>query len=380
VIEARVLQILKCPASGLDLSVVSDEVLKELNQRIEDGDYCHIDHSPVQMRLEGALISSDGRFIYPIVDGILILLPHLAITKRGDSITKHLSSETENVRRFYDEVGWQFTTHEGIFEDSNRFEDLRPVSRIYIQRSHKRVGRHLPASGSFLLDVASGPIPHSDYLSYSEAYDRRICIDISIVALRSAKTRIGSKGVFIQGDITQLPLKTDSVDGFVSLHTIYHVSGDSQVKAFRELERVVKPQGAGVVVYTWGWHCRLMSVLTAGSIPRALRLIAGGLMPKTLLAYLKSRVRSRTAETSALDGSELYFHPHDYSWFNHEVASHANWEIRVWRSVSLAFLQKYVHPRLCGGTFLSVVFWLENVFPRLSGRLGQYPMMIFRKG
>ena len=128
-------------------------------------------------------------------------------------------------------------TNGGIFEDTDRFEDLRPVSKEYIHRSHLRVGKHIPRHGKYLLDVASGPVQYPEYLAYSEGYDQRICVDISFAALRAAKKKLGDKGIYIQGDITRLPLKNASVDAFVSLHTIDHVPEENQAEAFRELEQ-----------------------------------------------------------------------------------------------------------------------------------------------
>ena len=199
--------------------------------------------------------------------------------------------------RFYDEVGWHSMEDDtDLYEDTNRFEDLRPVSQNYVHRCHMRVTHHIPPGGQYLLDVASGPVPFPEYVTYSEGYECRICVDISIRALQAAKKKLGNKGIYIKADITQLPLKSESVDAFVSLHTVYHVPKDSQILAFQELERVLKPQRSGVVVYTWGWHCRVMGVLTARHPSQALSLLVGAFLPNSLLVWLKSLGMEDTAK------------------------------------------------------------------------------------
>ena len=51
----------------------------------------------------------------------------------------------------------------------------------------------------------SGPIQYPEYLTYSEGYQYRLCLDISIVALIEARKRIGEKGLFVVADVSNLP-------------------------------------------------------------------------------------------------------------------------------------------------------------------------------
>jgi hypothetical protein len=98
----------------------------------------------------------------------------------------------KDVRQFYDQVGWQKISS-GVYQNAE-YEDLRPVSRAYIHKCHLRVNRHLNPQGKYLLDAGSGPIQYPEYLTYSEGYQYRVCLDISIVALMDARERIGGCG------------------------------------------------------------------------------------------------------------------------------------------------------------------------------------------
>ena len=99
----------------------------------------------------------------------------------------------EEVRQFYDEVGWQLVGAD-VYQNA-RYEDLRPVSRQYIHDCHLRVARHLRPQGRYLLDAGSGPVQYPEYLEYSRNYQYRVCADISITALKEARRRLGEHGL-----------------------------------------------------------------------------------------------------------------------------------------------------------------------------------------
>ncbi|MEW6242318.1 MAG: hypothetical protein AB1564_16065, partial [Chloroflexota bacterium] len=106
-----------------------------------------------------------------------------------------MENTKQQVREFYDQVGWS-QVGEGLYQNA-RYEDLRPVSREYIHKCHLRVNRHLAPRGDFLLDAGSGPVQWPEYLTYSEGYRFRVCADISITALREARTRLGARGLYV---------------------------------------------------------------------------------------------------------------------------------------------------------------------------------------
>ena len=357
--------ILQCPIDGSDLVLMDAERLAALKRSIERGEVRHACGTDVKLELEGALVNANGSVAYPVIDGIFVLLPHLALNSKA---TPTLVSGTAETMAFYDEIGWKENAN-GSFADAVLFEDLRPVSRDYIHRCHLRVKDHLPPGGKYLLDVASGPVQYPEYLTYSEHYECRVCADISITALRAAKQKLGNRGVYIQCDITQLPLKTDSMDAFVSLHTIYHVPLERQHLAFAHLERVLKPGGSGVVVYSWGMHSKVMEALTADFHPlRMTRRTVRRMIPEFVMELIRGK-------RQPLPAGGLYFNSHDHGW----VRQHAKgWELLVWRSVSVAFMKRYVHGR-AGEAFLRRLFDAERANPRFFGRWGQYPLLVCRK-
>src|SRR4030067_68300 len=128
-----------------------------------------------------------------------------------------MSAEVEAqrpVRAFYDSVGWKEIA-EGLYQNA-RYEDLRPVMREYVHRCHQRLKRHLSSRGGLFLDAGSGPIHQPEYLEYAAESRYRVCLDISEVALREARRRIGARGLFVVGDVTPLPVKPPGVHSLTS--------------------------------------------------------------------------------------------------------------------------------------------------------------------
>jgi len=276
----------------------------------------------------------------------------------------------KRVQDFYEQVGWQKTEVE-LFSDAEQFEDLRLVSRDYIHKCHMRLKRYLKPNGKYFLDVASGPIQYAEYLTYSKDYDIRICVDISVLALKEARKKIGNKGAYILADITNLPFKDSAVDAVLSLHTIYHVPSNEQNKAFQEIHRVLKPGASAIVVYSWGEHSPLMGLaLYPMKIMQTLK--------QSVTSTLIRRIKPDISKSCQDHQPQLYFYTHDYKYFAGQKWRFS-FDILVWRSLSVAFMKRYIHSWLLGRQLLSLIFWLEDKFPHLAGRLGQYPLFIIKK-
>jgi SAM-dependent methyltransferase len=347
--------------------VITSYELDALNERIERGELKHADGSQVAQSLECGFVSEDGAYVYGQRDGIALLLPALAIplTPQAARQTGDLRAEKRAVQQFYDDIGWS-PAESGTSIDADNWEDLRPVSREYVHRCHQRVKRHLQPAGTYLLDVASGPVQYDDYLAYSQGYAARICVDISFAALRQARQKLGPHGMYILGDITNLPLANGTVDGAVSLHTIYHTPADEQATAFREIHRVLAPGRAAAVVYCW----RSLLVKLA-MLPAKLVQTPGKLVRKLMRG-------KGAAETSERNRNRIYYHAHSRAWFAKNLGDLPS-KIHVWRSIDVPLLKAYVHPWMFGKLLLRLVYRAEEWFPRLLGRLGAYPLIVLRK-
>jgi uncharacterized protein YbaR (Trm112 family) len=70
----RLLTILRCPVSHKGLAVLQKDRLAEINAAIAAGHITAHDGSKVVEPLYEALVTDDGKRIYPVADGIPVLL------------------------------------------------------------------------------------------------------------------------------------------------------------------------------------------------------------------------------------------------------------------------------------------------------------------
>ena len=273
-----------------------------------------------------------------------------------------MQSAKQRVKDFYDEVGWMQDA-DGLFQNA-RYEDLRPVSRDYIHKCHLRVNRHLAQHGACLLDAGSGPVQWPDYLTYSEGYRYRVCADISITALRAARQKLQDRGLYVVADIANLPFKSDSFGGVVSMHAIHHLPFREHKRAYTELHRVLQPDRTAVAVN--GWYRPLLMRMAEPFI-RTARLLTGR----------ASKRKKNWSEEPIPEGT--FVQKMTPEKLRRELDGVLSYEIYAWRSLSPRFMQWFVRPGLAGETLLRMIFDLEERFPRFFGERGQYPMIVIRK-
>ncbi|EMA19881.1 class I SAM-dependent methyltransferase [Haloarcula argentinensis] len=67
-------------------------------------------------------------------------------------------------------------------------------------------------------------------------------LDFSRVGLSLATETVPDSRL-VQGDMTTLPIATDSVDAITAYHAVFHVSRDQHPAVYREFARVLRPGG-----------------------------------------------------------------------------------------------------------------------------------------
>lgn len=74
VIDKDLLEILACPETHQGLAEAPADVLKKVNDRIAAGDAKNKGGKKVEEPLAAGLVREDGKVVYPIRDGIPVLL------------------------------------------------------------------------------------------------------------------------------------------------------------------------------------------------------------------------------------------------------------------------------------------------------------------
>jgi SAM-dependent methyltransferase/uncharacterized protein YbaR (Trm112 family) len=362
--QADYLHILVCPHTRSDLRALRPEELNVINTEIQAGTRFHFEGSQAEQRLEDGLISADGRYVYRIQEGVIILLKNLAIVAEEDVAGEDaggLMSDKKSVQDFYNQFGWK-QNDEGNFVDGDAYEDLRPVSEEYMYDCNIRIKRYLQPQGDYLLDAASGPIQFDEYLEQSKHYRYRLCVDLSFLALQEARKKLGDRGIYLVTDMTDLPLKENVVDGVVSINTLYHIPKDEQINAFREMYRVMKPGSSGILIYSWGRRSHLNNFLV---------------LPQKIWRKTKTFFQ-RATKYSGYDPDLLYFHAHPRSYFTKERLGFEP-DLKVSRLISVPVQKFWIHGALGGKAMLRAIYRLEDRKPEWCGKVGEYPMFVFKK-
>ena len=273
-----------------------------------------------------------------------------------------MENTKQQVRDFYDQIGWSQISG-GLYQNA-RYEDLRPVLREYIHKCHLRVNRHLAPKGELLLDAGSGPVQWPEYLTYSEGYLYRVCADVSITALKEARTRLGRRGLYVIADIANLPFKSEAFDGAVSMHAIHHLPLSEHKRAYVEIDRILKTDRQAVIIN--GWHNPMLMRMAEPLIR----------LGRSLTGRDAKRKKDWAAEE---DQAGTFVGKMTPRWLKDELNGAVNFRIYPWRSLSPRFMRWFVRPQLGGKLFLRLIFRLEEQYPRFFGENGQYPLIVIRK-
>jgi SAM-dependent methyltransferase len=266
-------------------------------------------------------------------------------------MTEPRKTVADRVGGFYERTGWRVV--DGVTEDARRWTDTRRHAQPYLARVARRLLQHLPERGEHLLDVGCGPLLDAAQRDYSRNFARRFCVDLSWRALESAQQHLGEHGVYLHGDVLDLELDEDSFDAAIALHSLYHVDAADQEAVVRKLLRVTRPGQPVIVVY-----CN----------PRSL----GRLLGWPLLAARDAWRRCRAAPP------DLYFHAHPMSWWG-RFGDEAAVRILPWSTFRAPEQRRLFPDRPIGARMLAALAYLEERFPSVMTRLGEYYLVVLRK-
>ncbi len=291
--------------------------------------------------------------MFPVRNGVVCLLPD----QSGERPEAPTGGGKTEIRDFYDSGGW---AEDGdLFQDTKFFVDTRPAPLAHTQKCMRRLNKYFRKGGRYLLDAGGGAIAHEALLEYDRAFDKRVCVDLSELGLRSAKRKLGDRGVCLQGDLTDLPLADNSMDAVTCNHVIYQIPIELQAQAFKEVWRVLKPGGIGVVVYRWPY-----SPLEA-RLAKVTRFLTG----------------HRGAQAPGGNGGpapSIRHEPQSLDWFRSQDWPF-RYELDAFRVVTNEFMRAHVGDTWRGGLFLDALAGFQNLFPKFCGRYGAIPTILIYK-
>ena len=253
---------------------------------------------------------------------------------------------------YYKDKGWEI---DGDFTiDAIGCEDLRKNSQEYVSKCRMRVFEHIPESGKYILDMASGPIQYPEYLEFSKNFEKRYCVDLSEKALEGAKEKLGDRGKYLNGSFFDLKIEDNFFDCAISLHTIYHMDQDKQAEAVRKLIKVTKPGKPIIIVYS---------------------------NPNTFTSALSVTWKFLKAIISLVvkpPEQDLYFFYHPNKWWL-QFSDEAEINYYPWRSFTSSYHKKLIPDGPMGKLLLKKLYAWEETYPNFFVNHFQYPMIVLTK-
>lgn len=357
------LGIVCCPFTRTSLSLISRP---ELELLLSEEENKRIPESTI-----GAMVSKDAAVAFPIIGNIVsfliedtLRLSQKYFAAREDLETSINYSIKKSVKEWYDNFGWRRNPDEQ-YGDTSTFSQVGQSAHGYYEMdSHLQFIHHL-MGGVFLLDAASGAIPHPEYLAYSWFYQYRVCVDISIAALQEAAFKIGGVGFYCLADICHLPFQDNVFDGIVSGYTVQHVPESDQMIAVKELYRVLASRK----------HCYIMTSLRFGNAGRAIRQLLGRAsgfvrMAKKLPDFEAEHKQSNLKCSAP---STLYNYSRNIRWWKKAIQD-LDCE---GSATTLRVFSKAEFENFFGNSFRSAMFLrqLERSFPSLLNLFCQYGLI-----
>ena len=229
-----------CPKTKSPLRLVG---IDELLSCVSDAERERIPEGSI-----GAFVSAAISRAYPVTERIADFLEQDSLEIRPLSPetaatgvpASSLDDVKQSVRDWYDRFGWE-KNELGTYNDTAIWSQNEPVGNgLYEMMSHLSILDRFPG-GEFVLDAASGPLAHPEYLAFSWFYKSRVCVDMSRTALEDAAAKLRPGDLCCLADICNLPFRDETFDGAVSGYTIHHVPESQQIPAIRELYRVMRP-------------------------------------------------------------------------------------------------------------------------------------------
>jgi len=356
------LKIVCCPVSKTPLTIMS---LGELQSAMTEAERARIPDGTI-----GALVSTTSARAYPIIGDVISFLNQDVLKLSGNIDTAVAVAESAStkldVKRWYDEFGWK-KTDTGEYIDTSLFSQTgRSAHGFYETVSHlSLIDRFM--EGEFFLDAASGAIAHPEYLAYTWFYKYRVCVDMSLTALREASAKLGPKGYYCLADICGLPFRDNVFDGIVSGYTIQHIPESDQRRAVSELCRVLGP----------GKFCCIMNGLEPGHdifwrvLWKLIRIVG------TRMSAAPMKPQATQAATAPEGPSVLYTRLWGVAWWKTALSElNCDYSLKALRLINRDDFEDWFGNSMPAARLLRFV---ETSMPRLLCKYAKFGLMEFTK-
>ena len=194
--------------------------------------------------LTGNLTTACGR-TYPVEDGIPNLLPDALRFPDPEAPAEEVLEKQHEME-----------ARDAQVVDYDRMVGLKLFTSVELPLTMRYLN---PGADHVMLEGGCGTGRMTT--AFAERVRALVCVDFSRESLKVAKAKLPAalrhKVLFIQADLSQLPLRCDAFDRVGSFGVYEHIpTAETRAGALRHLARVCKPASAGgrfaISAYRWG--------------------------------------------------------------------------------------------------------------------------------
>jgi ubiquinone/menaquinone biosynthesis C-methylase UbiE/uncharacterized protein YbaR (Trm112 family) len=205
---------------------------------------------------DGVLVGSQTGITYPVRGGIACLLPSELREAKDATASQEDHGEIAEKRR-------EMAARDAQVSDYDRMLGLKIFTSAELPLSLRYLS---PDPDHLILEGGCGTGRMT--AAFAEAARGLVCVDFSEESIRVAKSKLSpelaAKTIFLQADLSQLPLRTEGFDRVGSFGVYEHIpTEDARARAVTELSRVLKSRSHGgrlaLSAYRWGFPQSLMA-------------------------------------------------------------------------------------------------------------------------
>ncbi|WP_286745084.1 MULTISPECIES: methyltransferase domain-containing protein [Roseivirga] len=243
VIESLESNFFLCPHTRKPLRFMSRDELSVLNQRIERNElYFHLGIQ-AQCSVDSALITENQTYVYPIVEGIIFLKKDVAITAKNRTKNPFMRVPEHITEEF-------FNTYKVLSKEKAAEPVLKDLNSQKLDNDQLlQLKSRLPKSGQCFMSVVTHDVDAIHNLVFNTRFNAYVHIDFSLDRLLAIKKDVKQGTELVLCDVACLPFEANTVNALFSFDYINEYDKADQAAAYEELKRVLKEDGASVVLY-----------------------------------------------------------------------------------------------------------------------------------
>ena len=275
--------------------------------------------------------------------------------KEAQAPSRQAAAVERSVQEFYDGYGW-VAAADGRRGEDKTYRDFRAPYYPYAEGSRARTEALFPASMDSLLIAGCGDMPDS-HVAIAGRARTVACLDISEAAIAIARQRLARPVEAEVASILATPYADDRFSAVFCAHVLYHINGDDQAGAVRELLRVTQPGGRVVILY---FNPASPLRALAAAVNRVTTLIA------------------RPASEAASRAPALYFKSHGLGWWT-QFRDTCTVRVLPWEALSSKVERALLPGDAAARLFYRAAATLERRAPGLASRLWMFPIVVLDK-